>query len=72
MAGFGIAVWLIAEKLISIANQAPYRNVTDQPLFFLALTAIIIGSQLFLTGFLAELISRTNSDRNKYQIEKVI
>lgn len=72
LAGFGIAVWLIAEKLISIANQAPYRNVTDQPLFFLALTAIIIGSQLFLTGFLAELISRTNSDRNKYQIEKVI
>jgi len=72
LAGFGIAVWLIAEKLISIANQAPYRNVTDQPLFFLALTAIIIGFQLFLTGFLAELISRTNSDRNKYQIEKVI
>lgn len=72
LAGFFIAVWLIAEKLISIANQAPYRNITEQPLFFLALTAIIIGTQLFLTGFLAELISRSNTDRNQYQIEKVI
>lgn len=72
LTGFIIAIWLIAEKLISIAHQAPYRNVTDQPLFFLALIAIVIGSQLFLTGFLAELISRSNSERNQYQIEKVI
>ncbi len=72
LAGFTIAIWLIAEKLISIAHQAPYRNVTEQPLFFLALIAIVIGSQLFLTGFLAELISRSNPDRNQYQIEKVI
>ncbi|WP_090604807.1 glycosyltransferase family 2 protein [Parapedobacter koreensis] len=72
VAGFIIAVWLIAEKLISIANQSPYRNVTDQPLFFLALIAIIIGTQLFLTGFIAELVSRNSADRNNYQIEKVI
>ena len=70
--GFVIAIWLICEKLISIANESPYRNVTDQPLFFLALTAIVIGSQLFLTGFIAELVSRNSPDRNQYQIERVI
>jgi prolipoprotein diacylglyceryltransferase len=69
LTGFVIACWLIAEKLISIANETPYRNVTEQPLFFLALIAIVIGSQLFLTGFVAELISRSNSERNSYQIE---
>lgn len=72
LAGFIIAVWLIVEKLVSIANQSPYRNVTDQPLFFFALIAIIIGTQLFLTGFIAELVSRNGADRNNYQIEKVI
>jgi len=72
LAGFIIAVWLIVEKLVSIANQSPYRNVTDQPLFFFALIAIVIGTQLFLTGFVAELISRNGIERNNYQIEKVI
>lgn len=72
LAGFFIAVWLIAEKLISIAQASPYRNVTEQPLFFFALIAIIVGTQLFLTGFLAELISRSNPERNHYHIERVI
>jgi glycosyltransferase involved in cell wall biosynthesis len=72
LAGFVIAMWLIVEKLISIANQSPYRNVTEQPLFFFALIAIVIGTQLFLTGFIAELVSRSSPDRNNYQIEKVI
>lgn len=72
LAGFIIAVWLVVEKLVSIANQSPYRNVTEQPLFFFALVAIIIGTQLFLTGFIAELVSRNGVDRNNYQIEKVI
>jgi len=72
LAGFIIAIWLIVEKLISIANQSPYRNVTEQPLFFFALVAIVIGTQLFLTGFIAELVSRSSAERNNYQIEKVI
>lgn len=72
LGGFIIAVWLIMEKLISIANDTTYRNVTEQPLFFLALIAIIIGTQLFLTGFLAELVSRNGTERNTYQIERVI
>ncbi len=67
--GFGIAIWLIIEKLISIANNEPYRNVTDQPLFFIALVTAIIGVQLFLTGFVAELVSRNSPERNHYQIE---
>lgn len=72
LAGFVIAIWLIVEKLVSIANQSPYRNVTEQPLFFFALIAIVIGTQLFLTGFVAELVSRNGAERNNYQIEKVI
>lgn len=70
--GFIIIVWLILDKLISIAHGSAYRNVTDQPLFYIALVAIIVGSQLFLTGFVSELVSRNANDKNNYQIEKVI
>lgn len=70
--GFFITIYLIAEKLTSIANGTAYRNVTDQPLFYLSLLAIMIGTQLFLTGFIAELLSRNSSERNKYHIERVI
>lgn len=70
--GFFITVYLIADKLMSIANGTVYRNVTDQPLFYLSLLAIMIGSQLFLTGFIAELLSRNSSERNKYHIEQVV
>lgn len=70
--GFFSTVYLIAEKLMSIANGTGYRNVTDQPLFFLSLLAIMIGTQLFLTGFIAELLSRNSTERNKYHIERVI
>lgn len=72
MAGLVIAVWIIAEKLIDIANHVKFRNVTDQPLFFIALVAIIVGFQLFLTGFVAELVSRNSTERNLYNIEKKI
>lgn len=70
--GFLITIWLLAKKLIAISNKAPYRDVVDQPLFYIALLAIIVGFQLFFTGFTAELISRNGSDRNNYQIEKII
>lgn len=69
-AGTLISVWLIAEKLYDIAQGQKFRNVTDQPLFFIALVAIIVGFQLFLTGFVAELVSRNSSERNAYQIER--
>lgn len=67
-----ITLWLIAEKLYNIANQLKYRNVTDNPLFYLALVAIILGVQLFLAGFLGELLV-TNSDKTtQYQIKEEI
>lgn len=65
-----VAMWLIAEKLyLNFQNIKP-RNVTDQPLFYFALTAAIIGSQMFLAGFLGELISRNAHDRSIYLIDK--
>jgi glycosyltransferase involved in cell wall biosynthesis len=72
LTGLIITIWLIAEKLIAISQNLRYRNATDQPLFFIALVAIIVGFQLFLTGFVAELVSRNSSERNHYQIEKKI
>lgn len=59
-------------KLQAMYNGLPYRLVTDSPYFYLSLTAMIIGTQLFLAGFLGELISRNAPERNNYQIEKKI
>ncbi|HOF46220.1 MAG TPA: glycosyltransferase family 2 protein [Bacteroidales bacterium] len=70
--GGGVALVLIIQKLVAIANQLAYRQVTDQPLFYIALLAMILGLQLFLAGFLGELISRSSNDRNKYLISKKI
>ncbi|MCL1850930.1 MAG: glycosyltransferase family 2 protein [Bacteroidetes bacterium] len=68
--GFGITIALIIQKLILMANQAVhFRQVTDQPLFYLAILAMIIGTQMFLAGFLGEMMSRNASDRNQYIIE---
>jgi glycosyltransferase involved in cell wall biosynthesis len=67
-----VSVWLIVEKIIGLANQIKVREVTEQPLFYLAILAMIIGTQLFTAGFLAEMISRSSSDRNKYHIVEVI
>jgi glycosyltransferase involved in cell wall biosynthesis len=67
--GLVMAIWTITEKLIHIAHNEKYRDATDNPLFYLALVAIILGSQLFLTGFVAELVARNSTERNKYQVE---
>ena len=70
--GFVSAAILGVDKLISVANGIPMRLVTDSPYFFISLTMMIIGTQLFLTGFLGDLVSRSSSGRNDYQIEKTI
>lgn len=57
-------------KLYSLANGIPARLITDSPYFYLALVGMVIGFQLFLTGFLGELISRNSQERNNYKIEK--
>ena len=59
-------------KLYSMYAQQPYRLVTESPYFYISLTCMILGTQLFLTGFLGELISRSSSDRNKYNIQDEI
>ena len=63
-------VWVIAKKLIAQSNGLIWRGVTEQPLFYLALLAVVVGVQLFLAGFLAELINRRSADRNNYHIDK--
>ncbi|MBQ5861803.1 MAG: glycosyltransferase family 2 protein [Alistipes sp.] len=70
--GGGTTVWVIADKLYKQFNGLPLRAVTDQPLFFMAILAVILGVQLFLAGFLGELINRNSSDRNSYLIDKKI
>ncbi|SDT10346.1 Glycosyltransferase involved in cell wall bisynthesis [Mucilaginibacter mallensis] len=73
LTGTIIALWLIFEKLYDIEMHLKYsRDVTAQPLFYIALVAIILGSQLFLTGFVAELVARSASERNRYQVEETI
>lgn len=70
--GGSVSLYLILEKVYKSFNAIPTRDVTDKPLFYLALVAMIIGTQLFLAGFLGELISRNSVNRNQYLIEKRI
>ena len=72
LTGGFMALWIILEKLIHQSNGVAYRPITDQPLFYLALVAVLLGFQLFLTGFLGELISRNSQERNKYNIKDSI
>ena len=70
--GFVSAIIVGGTKIIALANNEPSRLVTDSPYFYIALTMMILGTQLFLTGFIAELVSRSSQDRNKYNISKEI
>lgn len=70
--GFISAGWLGIDKLISMSNNIKAPLVTSSPYFYIALTCMVIGSQLFLAGFVAELVSRSATDRNVYLIEKTI
>ena len=71
--GFISVGWIVYEKISKISENIPLeliRPVTDQPLFYIALVSIIIGVQLFLVGFLSELVIQINSDRKGYKIER--
>ncbi len=72
LVGFVITIILITVKLVHQVNGLPFRQVSDQPAFYLALVAVILGVMLFLAGFLAELISRTSPERNRYNVNKKI
>jgi len=70
--GFFASAWIGAQKIYSMSLGEMAPRVTESPYFFIALATMVIGTQLFLTGFIAELVSRSSSERNTYQIEKVI
>jgi glycosyltransferase involved in cell wall biosynthesis len=70
--GFGMALYLGIDKLVAVAKHVPAKLVTQSPYFYIALTAMIIGAQFFLAGFLGELVSRTSASRNEYHIEREI
>jgi len=70
--GFGIALFLGIDKLVALVNHVPQRLIADSAVFYIALTSMIIGSLLFIGGFLGELISRSSPERNKYEIEKEV
>lgn len=70
--GFGIFGFIVIEKLNAIINNIAAKNIADMSIFYIALTSMIIGVQLFLAGFISEMISRSSNDRNNYQIEKEV
>ena len=72
LVGFVMTVWIIVAKLVHQAQGIRYRAVTDQPLFYLALLAVVLGVMLFLAGFIGEMIARSGSERNKYNIRETL
>lgn len=70
--GFVMTVWIISAKLIHQAQGVKFRPVTDQPLFYIALLAVILGVMLFLAGFIGEMIARSSGERNQYNIKDEI
>ena len=70
--GFIAAVVVGANKIYCLTAGVPARLVTDSPYFYIALTMMILGTQLFVAGFLGELISRNSQERNNYQVEKTV
>ncbi len=72
LVGFVAAAWLGTQKIVYTVRGIPMGRVTESPYFYLALAAMIIGTQFFLSGFLGELISRSSADRNNYLIEEKI
>jgi len=72
LVGFGSALWLGVHKIWCVYNSISAALVTDSPYFYIALTSMLLGTQLFLAGFLGELVSRNGSERNKYHISEKI
>jgi glycosyltransferase involved in cell wall biosynthesis len=70
LVGIFITIWVIGSKVYNIYNHLPVRDVVDQPIFFLALVAIIIGVQLFLAGFLAEMMIQTGAKKEDYIVSE--
>ena len=72
LVGLGIALYMGIDKLIALINHIPQRLIADSAFFYIGLTSMIIGTLLFIGGFLGELISRSAVERNSYEIEQEI
>jgi len=72
LVGFIMTICIIVNKLVAQHNGEIFRQVTDRPLFYLALLAIVIGVLFFLAGFIGELIARSSNDRNSYNIKSIL
>ena len=70
LVGFVMTIWIIVAKLVHQAQGLKFRAVTDQPLFYLALLAVVLGVMLFLAGFLGEMVARSAPERNRYQVKE--
>jgi hypothetical protein len=70
--GFGVFSYMGGVKLYAMFTNIPAKNIAEMSGFYIALTSMIIGAQLFLAGFIAEMISKNSTDRNNYQIEKEV
>lgn len=68
--GFMATAWLGFYKLYNLSHGILIERITENPYFYLALTSMILGTQLFLAGFLGELVSRSSAERNLYLIDK--
>jgi len=70
--GFFAVLVVGINKLIAIIEHVKAPLVTESPYFYLSMLAMVLGTQLFLSGFIAELVTRNSSERNNYQIEREI
>ena len=72
LVGLGMAIYLGIDKLIALINHIPQRLIADSAFFYIGLASMIMGTLLFIGGFLGELVSRNSAERNNYEVEKEI
>jgi glycosyltransferase involved in cell wall biosynthesis len=72
LVGLGMALYLGIDKLVALIKDIPQRLIADSAFFYIGLTSMILGTLLFIGGFLGELVSRSASERNRYEVEKEI
>lgn len=70
LVGIFVTIYLIVRKIVGLQQNIPVRDIVDQPLFFISLAAVIIGAQLFLAGFLAEMMTMNASRKKEYLVSK--
>jgi glycosyltransferase involved in cell wall biosynthesis len=70
--GLGLAIYLGVDKLVALIKHVPQRLIADSAFFYIGIASMIMGTLLFIGGFLGELVSRNSAERNKYEVEKEI